>query len=147
MASINSMVEEYYHNILQPKKGAMELLEYLKIKDIPLSIATATASHLVEPALDRINMRHYFKSVRSCVDLGQGKDGPEVFHVALNDLGTPLEKTWVFEDALYAAITAKEAGFTVVAVYDPSAESHQEELKAICHYYIEHLEQGRELFE
>jgi HAD superfamily hydrolase (TIGR01509 family) len=147
MVSINELISDYYHYILQPKEGAKELLEYLKTNEIPLCVATATASHLVEPALERINMRHYFGSIHSCVDIGKGKDDPEIFYRALNALGTPLDSTWVFEDALYAAKTAKDAGFTVVGVHDLSALHHQEELKAISDYYIENLTQGKELFE
>ncbi len=146
MDSINEMISEYYHDILQPKEGAQELLEYLKAKEIPLCVATATAAHLVEPALERINMRHYFDSVHSCVDIGKGKDDPEIFLIALKSLGTSLENTWVFEDALYAAKTAKDAGFIVVGVHDPSAEQHQNELKAFSNYYIENLHQAKGLF-
>lgn len=146
MNSINKMMSEYYHDILQPKDGAEELLEYLKSKEIPLCVATATSAHLVEPALERINMRHYFDSIHSCVDIGKGKDDPTIFLRALESLGTSLENTWVFEDALYAAKTAKATGFIVVGVHDPSAEQHQDELKALCNYYIENLYQGKELF-
>lgn len=147
MESINNMISDYYHHLLQPKEGAIELLEYLKDKEVPLCIATATASHLVEPALERTNMRHYFGSVHSCVDLGKGKDDPAIFYAAQKALGSPLLETWVFEDALYAAKTAKAAGFTVVGVHDLSAQHHQEEIKAISHYYIENLIQGKDLFE
>ena len=146
MDSINEMISDYYLNILQPKDGAIELLEYLKKIGIPLCVATATATHLVEPALERINMRHYFESIHSCVDIGKGKDDPEIFHRALRSLGTPLVNTWVFEDALYAAKTAKAAGFIVVGVHDKSSEQHQDELKALANFYIKNLHQGKELF-
>ena len=147
MESINEMISEYYHYTLQPKEGAKELLEYLKDKKVPLCLATATATPLVEAALDRIDMRHYFISIHSCVDLGKGKDEPDIFYEALRALGSRKEDTWVFEDALYAAKTAKEAGFTVVGVHDSSAQHHQVELKALSNYYIENLTQGKDLFE
>ena len=41
----------------------------------------------------------------------------------------------VFEDALYAAQTAKADGFPVAAVYD-SHEKQQEELKALADVYL-----------
>jgi HAD superfamily hydrolase (TIGR01509 family) len=140
------MISDYYKDSLQLKEGARELLEYLKINQVPLCIATATASPLVEVALERLDLIKYFESIHSCVDVGKGKDNPEVFIQAQKSLGTPLKETWVFEDALYAATTAKEAGFTVVGVHDKSAEHHQEELKVLCDYYIESLNQGKDLF-
>lgn len=146
MESINEMISNYYYNVLTPKEGARDLLEFLKKEDVPLSLATATASHLVEAALDRLDLRKYFISVYSCVDVGKGKDDPEIFHLAQKSLGTPLKETWVFEDALYAARTAKIAGFTVVGVHDKSAENHQDELRALSDYYIKSLTQGMDLF-
>lgn len=147
MDSINEMISEYYYNHLQPKEGARELLDYLKDKDLPLCVASATATHLVEAALKRIDMLDYFESIHSCVELGKGKDEPDIFFKAQESLGSQIKDTWVFEDALYAAKTAKAAGFTVVGVHDLSAQHHQEELKAISDYYIESLTEGKDLFE
>ena len=50
------------------------------------------------------------------------------------------EHTIVFEDALHAARTAKEAGFLVAGVYDPSAEGDQEALREICDWYLPRLD-------
>ena len=44
--------------------------------------------------------------------------------------------TVVFEDALHAIRTAKAAGFRICAVYDPSAEDEQEEIRALADTYI-----------
>jgi phosphoglycolate phosphatase-like HAD superfamily hydrolase len=50
-------------------------------------------------------------------------------------LGTEKQTTWIFEDALYAAKTAKKAGYKVVGIYDKS-EPEQEELKNLVDIYI-----------
>ena len=42
----------------------------------------------------------------------------------------------VFEDALHAIQTAKSAGFRVAAVYDPSAEEDQPEIRRLADYYL-----------
>ena len=52
--------------------------------------------------------------------------------------------TVVFEDALHAIRTAKAAGFRVAAIYDPSAEEDQAEIRALADYYFRSFE---ELFE
>ena len=50
----------------------------------------------------------------------------------------------LFEDALYALRTAKEAGFRTAAVYDPS-EPGQEEMRRLAEYYIRSFEELTEL--
>ena len=52
--------------------------------------------------------------------------------------------TVIFEDALHAIRTAKAAGFRVAAIYDPSAEDDQEEIRKLADYYFRSFE---ELFE
>ena len=58
-----------------------------------------------------------------------------MYLAALERLGTKREKTFVFEDAIYAVRTAKQADFPVVAVYDPS-EKQQDSLQKIADVYI-----------
>ena len=44
----------------------------------------------------------------------------------------------VFDDALYAIRTAKEAGFPIAAVYD-THEKSQTEVRALSDFYLENL--------
>lgn len=44
----------------------------------------------------------------------------------------------VFDDAIYAIRTAKEAGFPVAAVYD-SHEKAQTEVRSLSDFYLENL--------
>ena len=66
----------------------------------------------------RCGLRKYFGKVFSCVDIGAGKDKPDIYLAALDFLGTAKEDTWVFEDAYIAVHTAKELGLNVVGIYD-----------------------------
>ncbi len=61
--------------------------------------------------------------------------------MALERLGTGLGETVVFEDALHAARTAKEAGFPVVGVFDPSSASDREELTRLADRYLNSFEE------
>ena len=63
-----------------------------------------------------------------------------MYFAAARSLGSAPEHTIVFEDALHAARTAKEAGFLVAGVYDPSAEGDQEALREICDWYLPRLD-------
>ena len=144
MDGVNAMLERYYRFEVPLKPGAAELLERLRQNGVKLCIATATDRHLVEAALDRCGVLSCFGEIFTCNEVGHGKDEPDIFEEALRFLGTRREETLVFDDALYAVRTAKEAGFPVAAVYD-SHERSQAEVRARSDLYLEDLTQLVEL--
>ena len=144
MDGVNAMLERYYRFEVPLKPGAAELLERLRQDGVKLCIATATGRHLVEAALDRCGVLSCFGEIFTCNEVGHGKDEPDIFEAALRFLGTRREETLVFDDALYAVRTAKEAGFLVAAVYD-SHERSQAEVRARSDLYLEDLTQLVEL--
>ena len=144
MDGVNAMLERYYRFEVPLKPGAAELLERLRQDGVKLCIATATDRHLVEAALDRCGVLSCFGEIFTCNEVGHGKDEPDIFEAALRFLGTRREETLVFDDALYAVRTAKEAGFPVAAVYD-SHERSQAEVRARSDLYLEDLTQLAEL--
>ena len=144
MDGVNAMLERYYRFEVPLKPGVAELLERLRQDGVKLCIATATDRHLVEAALDRCGVLSCFGEIFTCNEVGHGKDEPDIFEAALRFLGTRREETLVFDDALYAVRTAKEAGFLVAAVYD-SHERSQAEVRARSDLYLEDLTQLVEL--
>ena len=144
MDGVNAMLERYYRFEVPLKPGVAELLERLQQDGVKLCIATATDRHLVEAALDRCGVLSCFGEIFTCNEVGHGKDEPDIFEAALRFLGTRREETLVFDDALYAVRTAKEAGFPVAAVYD-SHERSQAEVRARSDLYLEDLTQLVEL--
>ena len=144
MDGVNAMLERYYRFEVPLKPGAAELLERLRQSGVKLCIATATDRHLVEAALDRCGVLSCFGEIFTCNEVGHGKDEPDIFEAALRSLGTRREETLVFDDALYAVRTAKEAGFPVAAVYD-NHERSQAEVRARSDLYLEDLTQLVEL--
>ncbi len=144
MDGVNAMLERYYRFEVPLKPGVAELLERLRQDGVRLCIATATDRHLVEAALDRCGVLSCFGEIFTCNEVGHGKDEPDIFEATLRFLGTRREETLVFDDALYAVRTAKEAGFPVAAVYD-SHERSQAEVRARSDLYLEDLTQLVEL--
>ena len=64
--------------------------------------------------------------------MSAGKDRPDVFLEAARRLGAAPEDVAVYEDAIYAARTAKAAGFRVIGVYDDASAASWAELNALC---------------
>ena len=84
----------------------------------------------MEAALDRCGVRTYFSALFTCTQVGSGKDEPHIYRAALRHLGTGRADTLVFEDALYAARTAKGDGFVTVGVAD-AYEKNEGELERL----------------
>lgn len=131
--SVNHIVEDFYFHMAAPKVGAAAFLEELRCRKIKMCIATATDRYLIEAALERCRMRHFFSEIFTCTEVGSGKDQPEIFRRAQAHLQT--ERTAVAEDAAYAARTAKADGFSVAAVFDKS-ERRQAELRKLADCYL-----------
>ena len=91
------MAEEFYRKEAQPKEGALEFLEELKERGIPMAVATSTDRSLIEAAFERLGMKPYFSGIFTCSEVGAGKDQPDIFLAAGALMNTEPRDTWVFE--------------------------------------------------
>ncbi len=132
---INRMLEEEYFYHIQAKEGAGAFLEQLKAQGVKMCVATATDRYQVEAALKREGLLDYFEAIFTCSEVGEGKQSPKIYLQALKRLQTPQEKTWIFEDMLYAVTTAVKAGFPVVAVQDTFALKDEPALRQLANHY------------
>ncbi|MCR1840045.1 HAD family hydrolase [Murimonas intestini] len=134
---VNRTIQDFYQNEVQAKKGVESFLKRLQREHIPAAAATSSDRCLIEAAFDRLGLSRYFVHIFTCTEVGRGKDEPDIYLAAARKLGSEVSRTWVFEDALYAARTARQAGFCVAAVYDRSAEGDKQKLKETANIYIE----------
>lgn len=118
-----------------PKNDIIEFLEKLKAKGVKIGIATATAEYALKAVLEKYGMLGYFSVIRSTYTVGAAKTQPKVYDTVLDELGTDKETTWVFEDALYAAKTAKAHGYNLVGIFDET-EPNTAVLEEIADIYI-----------
>lgn len=137
---INEMIKEFYRTKVNLKKGVAEYLEYLSGKNVKMCIATLTDKEIVKETLHRLGIAEYFSKVFTCSKTGKTK--PDIYRTALSNLGTKKEETYVFEDAFYAAETAKKDGFYVVGVYD-EYERNREKMMSVCDMYISDFKEAR----
>lgn len=141
---VNRLVATFYIEKVQVKTGALEFLEILKQRGVKMCVTTAADRDLAQAALKRNRLLPYFESILTCGEVGHSKDEPEIFFAAQKILTTPMEHTWIFEDALHAVQTGKSAGFPVAAVYD-KAESAPEKIRETADLYIHSFEEMRDL--
>ncbi len=129
---MEAMMEEHYRSDVPLKPGVKTYLEALKERGARLCVATATAEPLSHACLSRLGVDHLFDFILSCETLGVSKTRPDVYLEAARRLGAPPETCAVFEDALYAACTAKTAGFYTVAVPEEAYAADWPELSALA---------------
>lgn len=140
--SINELQDQFFELLKEkylekaiPKNDIIPFLENLNNKGVKMGIATATGEAALIPLLEKYDMLKYFSSIYSTYTVGVSKNEPTVYDTVLKELGTIKASTWVFEDAFYAANTAKKNGYNVVGIFDKS-EPDPESLKSISDIYI-----------
>ena len=130
-AEMNAVMDGHYRSDIPLKPGAADYLALLKARGTKMCVATATPEPLARACLKRLGVLEDFAFLLSCDEVAAGKDRPDVFFEAARRLGSVPAETAAFEDALFAARTAKDAGFYTVGVYDASGDGHWNELTAL----------------
>ncbi len=129
---MNHIMDEHYRKDIPLKDGIKTYLESLWNSGVQMCVASATAEDLMKVCLKRLDILKYFQFVLSCETVGAGKRFPDVYFESAKRLGALAQDIAVYEDALYAAKTAKKAGFYTVGVYDESGKNNWDELKDIA---------------
>lgn len=134
-SKIIAIVENFYRNDAKLKPHVKEFIQFIHSQRIKLCVVTATDRSLAAAALERCGISQYFDFLLTASEFGQGKDRPDIFLHAMEQLGGTFDTTLVFEDAPHAIRTAKTAGFSVIGIADPTA--NRAEAAPLCREYWE----------
>ena len=140
---IRKLIRGFYENEVQLKSGVEQVIKLLAAKEIPMMIATSSDSACVVEGLKRLGVWKYFKGILTCTDIGKGKTEPDIYLAAAKEVGSKPSETVVFEDALHAIVTAKNAGFVTVGIYD-SYNQDEEKIRELADYYYKNWDEVRE---
>ena len=134
------MMDAYEHHI-PAKPHVIETLQALKRRGCNLNVLTASPHITLDACLKRLDMFGLFTNVWSCDDFNTTKADPEIYKMAAQRIGEPVEEVLFLDDNLNADKTAKQAGMKVCGVYDASSEDYVEEIKAATDGYIYDFEE------
>jgi len=108
--------KDYYEQIeheLQPIPGAAEFVQWAAAR-FRLALATSATPRNRAAALRMLGIEDCFQSIVDTARFQRPKPNPEIFQVAMSDLGLGLGQCWVIEDSIAGVIAGKAAGaFTV----------------------------------
>ena len=82
---------EYENNILA-KENVKEVLRKLKNEGASLNVLTASPHLTLDVCLKRLGLYDLFENVWSCDDFNTTKANPEIYKMAAEKLGKPIEK-------------------------------------------------------
>lgn len=133
---IKNILLSAYTNEISFKGTSLSFLKKLKESGSKIAVCTHTDRSLFSPAFKRLGLENFFDYVISAKEFGLSKSHPEIFFHVAEKLNSKPEETWVFEDALYAIITAKRAGFKTAGIFDSSSQKDEEKIKKIATKYF-----------
>ena len=115
--------------LLEPDKfklalGAIELLDYLKEKNIPRTIATMSEWDNVEFYIKEFELERWFDIEKIVYSDGTipGKPAPDIFQIAAEKIGLHPSECVVVEDAIAGIKSAQNAGagkIIAIASHEP----------------------------
>ena len=122
---MDEMITSRYETIARPKDGVIDFLEGLRARGIKMAIATLTARRHAEKALIDRDMMKYFEFMLTIEDVAKR-------------LGLTAGECMVFEDAPYAGVTAKKAGFALCGMAEPAYAEGEDTLRQVSDVFVEH---------
>lgn len=142
----DEMSHEMYCTKVSLKPGVMSFLKYLKAKGIKMAIGTSNSYSLAEDVLKALDIYDYFNAIVTSGMVGQGKPNPDVYLEAARQIQATPDKCLVFEDVVQGIMAGKNAGMTVVAVYDEASKDTTAEKINLADYYENTIEDFMEKY-
>ena len=141
MRRMGELMLDAYHYHIPAKENVIPVLQKLKEEGASLNVLTASPHITLDACLKRLGIFDIFDNVWSCDDFCTTKADPEIYKMAAERLGQPIESILFLDDNLNADKTAKAAGMPVCGVYDASSAEYAEEMKTVNDFYIDDFSQ------
>lgn len=99
--------------------GVLEVIEYAEQNGLSLGVASSSNAAWVHGNLQRMNLIHRFKTIRTGDEVEKTKPDPTLYRLAVQDLGVQPHEAIALEDSENGVRAAKAAGLFCVAVPNP----------------------------
>lgn len=121
---ILNSVTDLIRNEGKPMPGVQDALTLFENQGYSLALASSSAMVLIKAVLEKLELKHRFKVVRSAQHEIFGKPHPQVFIATAEQLNVAPENCIVLEDSFHGIIAGKAAKMKVIAVPDSSEVNH-----------------------
>lgn len=96
--------------------GVVEVIMAAARVGVPLAVASSSPTSWVEPHLERLELIHHFRTIRTRDHVDRGKPAPDLFLAAAAELGVDPAGAVAIEDSRHGCASAKAAGMTCFVV-------------------------------
>ncbi len=116
--TMDRMDEDIRENGIAVKAGVVELLEYLREKNIKIGLATSTDKVRAEGNLRNAELYEYFDNMVFGQDVDKGKPSPDIYIRACENLNILPEEAIGIEDSINGMKSSYTAGLYTIMVID-----------------------------
>ena len=131
------LAREAYAHSLPLKPGAKEFLLRCHEAGERMAVLTSCMPPLCWAALERHGLLPLLEGVLTTKELGLEKRDPALYRAAAERFGVAAADCLLFEDAPDYSAAARQAGWTVAGVRDPLFQEREEELRTVCHHWVD----------
>ena len=110
--------KKYENDPLPMKKGASDILEFLKQSGIPIGLASSTSKRSIELELGNAGLITYFDHITGGDSVAISKPNPEIYLIACREMGIEPHEAIAIEDSYNGIRAAHAAGMHPVMVPD-----------------------------
>ncbi len=134
-------MEPIYSAGVPLKPGAADYLRRLKERGVKCVVATATPARLALIALNCVGLISDLDYIYSIDMVGLDKGDPAFFDRLCELIGEKKEDCVMFEDSLYAMMSAKQAGLGVAGITDPTNKKDRAQIRETCSVLMESFDE------
>lgn len=110
---------------MKTKKGAENLLRFLKEKEIKIALASSNDRDKIKLYLEKTDLLKYFEYIISGEDIKESKPNPEIFNKVINHFNVEKDETIILEDSfngIRAAYSSGAKGIMIPDILEPNIE-------------------------
>lgn len=131
-------VEKYFeNNPIEPKKGLLELLEFLKNHDYKMAVASSSNLEVIKKYLKKVGVFDYFDVIIGGDIVTKGKPDPEIYSKCIEQLNLSKEECIGVEDTANGVLSIHRAGMKPIMI--PDLEKPSEEIENLVYAKLESL--------
>lgn len=125
------------------KKGAKELITFLKQNNIKIGIASGSSRNSVEHHLNEVNASDIFDATVAGNEIDNGKPAPDIFLLTAEKMGVNPQDCFIFEDSENGIKAGYAAGMKCIGI--PDIVDFSDATKKIMFKQLEDLSQAIEI--
>ncbi len=141
MEILDTALLGFYQTEAKALPGAKEFVRAAQAAGIPCTVVSSSPQRFVVAGLERNGFADAFRAIVTTEDVGMSKQDPRIYLHAVEAMGSQVESTWAFDDALYALEVMRGVGLRTCGCYDHDETGTYEQLKGAADIAIRSFEE------